>query len=101
VATGAPGAAGRVVESVGLRRDGTEFPLELSVSHWRIDGALHFTTIMRDITLRQEEEKTLLREKQQLEVMNKAMMNREDRILELKGEVNQLLRQLGEDPRYS
>jgi two-component system sensor kinase FixL len=45
---------GRVV--VGERRDGSTFPMELSVGEMRIDGKRYFTGFVRDLTERQETE---------------------------------------------
>jgi PAS domain S-box-containing protein len=41
---------GRAV--TGQRRDGSTFPLELSVAEWRSQGRRYFTGIMRDVTER-------------------------------------------------
>jgi two-component system, sensor histidine kinase len=41
---------GREVQ--GQRKDGSLFPLELSIAEWRADGVRYFTGIMRDITER-------------------------------------------------
>lgn len=44
--------AGRVVELEALRGDGSEFPVELSITSWRQEGRLMFAAIIRDITAR-------------------------------------------------
>ena len=41
---------GRPGEIVALRGDGSEFPVEASISHIRIDGHALFTVIMRDVS---------------------------------------------------
>jgi two-component system sensor histidine kinase ChiS len=50
---------GREVE--GLRRDGSIFPAELSVSEVRFGDQRRFTGIIRDITIRKQAEEALLR----------------------------------------
>lgn len=52
---------GKTIVVNALRRDGTEIPVELSLSMWDEDGARSFGAIMRDITERRANEETLFR----------------------------------------
>lgn len=56
---------GRVSSTVAMRKDGTVFPAELTLSHWTLGGETFFTAIVRDITERKatEREQSLLKER--------------------------------------
>jgi PAS domain S-box-containing protein len=57
--TGISSAYGRPVESTAVRKDGTEFSVEVSLTSWRLRGRTYFSTILRDITERKRVEQDL------------------------------------------
>ena len=69
VATGQTRVIGRTVEVVGLRRDGSEFPLELSLSTWTIDGRRAFAGIIRDVSERARVTRELVESQERLQAI--------------------------------
>ncbi|MCX6646873.1 MAG: response regulator [bacterium] len=59
--TGSGAAIGKLIELEGVRKDGTEFPIELSVSSIKLNEQWHAVGIIRDITVRKQTEELLRR----------------------------------------
>lgn len=94
------GPIGKVLEVSAVKKDGTEFPAEVSKAGWQLQGQVFYTAIVRDITERKRAEETLKAQLQELQRWYDTTLHREDRILELKREVNALLKSMNQPPRY-
>ena len=70
--TGASSAIGARRDYMGLRKDGTTFPMDMVINEMRIAGQRMFTGIIRDITERKEAEEEVLAAKGQAELANRA-----------------------------
>jgi len=57
---------GSTLELNGMRRDGSEFPIELAIGAWDTGHGVHFGGVIRDVSLRRKAEETLRRSLRQL-----------------------------------
>jgi sigma-B regulation protein RsbU (phosphoserine phosphatase) len=68
IVTGLKGLNSRAVETMGLRKDGVEIPIEVSFSEMLLQGERRFVGFIRDITERKRAEKELRETKEQFRV---------------------------------
>jgi len=74
--TGLHGHAGETFETTGLRKDGSEFPFEISLATWSSKGKLFTTSIIRNITERKQMEEELEKSLQEKEMLLKEIYHR-------------------------
>ena len=73
LATEEPRIIGRTVELTARRKDGMEFPMEMSVAHWTTSKGHFFTAMLRDISARKAAEEAVQTTNRQLEAANKEL----------------------------
>ena len=74
---------GTTVQVAGVRKDGSELPVELSLATWETDGERFFSGILRDVTEQAEMSRRLTASQQRLEAIlnsaNDAIVSVDDR----------------------
>ncbi len=71
ITTGHLGLAGKPVEIIGRHKSGQEFPVELSISCFKLQAELFITGIVRDITERKRAEQELKKAREAAEAANR------------------------------
>lgn len=93
-------AAGDHFETQHRRKDGSVFPVEISTNGATIGGRKLVFCVCRDITERRESEAKMKKQLAELRQWYSVTLEREERIIELKREVDQLLQRFGHEARY-
>ncbi len=83
-------------------KDGRQIPMETAISAIRLpDGSIEgFVAILRDITERKRAEKELKQNLEDLERFSSLTVGREEKMIQLKEEINRLSDRLGEGRKY-
>lgn len=89
-------------ESTFMRKNGERFPVVVSPFPVKdkVGDVVSYTATIKDITKRKIREALLAKQLDELRRWHDATQGREMRILEFKHEINELLRQSGQPPRY-
>ncbi|HCY10736.1 MAG: hypothetical protein A2V21_309875 [Deltaproteobacteria bacterium GWC2_55_46] len=94
--TGEGEMLGKTIEVTALKRDGTEFSVEVSFSAFNVSGSWNSVGIIRDISERRRLEENLRQNLGDVERMNRLMVGRELKMEELRDEVRKLRSRLKE-----
>jgi PAS domain S-box-containing protein len=67
---------GKTLKTIGLRKDGTEFPFEMSLASWKSGDRNFFTSIIRDITEREKVDAQIVNSLKEKEILLKEIHHR-------------------------
>lgn len=95
------GTENHVTDEVLWRKDGSSFPVEYSSTPITKDSKIMGAVVtFRDTTERVQAEKELKEQMDELERFNRLTIDREEKMIQLKEEINTLLEQTGKEKKY-
>jgi PAS domain S-box-containing protein len=100
VQTGEGKVIGQVFEQEALRNDGSTFPAEIAVSALQMENEWYAVGSVRDISDRKQAEEELQQHLQDLKQFERLAVGREERMIDLKAQVNDLLQAMGQAKKY-
>ena len=100
VQTGEGKVIGVVIEHQGLRKDGSFFPAEIAISALQMENKWYAVGTVRDISDRKQAEEELQQHLQDLRQFERVAVGREERMIDLKEEINDLLQEIGQVKKY-
>lgn len=93
--------AGHNRELNAMKRNGEQFPIDLTLSTVKINEEWNAIGIITDISNRKVRDQELQQHIDDLERLSQLTNGREARMIELKQEINTLLAELGRSPKYT
>ncbi|HIE00260.1 MAG TPA: response regulator [Thiotrichaceae bacterium] len=97
--TGNAKLIGQVREVVGQRKNGNDFPIEISIAEMRMNNQRLFTGIVRDITARKEAEQALQEQQEELRATNEELQSQSEELQVQQEELRQTNEELEERTR--
>ena len=94
--TGHAKLIGKVRELSGQRKDGSVFPLEISLAEMLLGEQYIFTGILRDITKRKAADQALLEQQEQLRTSNEELQTQQEELQAQQEELRQINEELEE-----
>ena len=88
------------IESLHKSKSGRIIPVDVTLNYLMFEGNAYIMASARDITERKQAEKELKQNIEDLQKFTDMAIGREERMIDLKEEINGLLGEMGKSPKY-